>query len=475
MSTTVAGSDLRVVVARWPGFEMSRSEVVAALTFLAHKAGKAVRCSEYRDVLQYSADTTNVYLPGTETAYKPVPVDHVKLGGVIHPLDPNQTAFPEQDAPGTEIKDEEGRALARVDHNCVVILIDITAVDNEAGKAILAYVVEQAIPLLDFDVTEKLREQRAWVTEAYAEFHMSAIRSRMQDKTADVNRLERDATELYYRLVNVERELPLAKQELELMEEQIDKKDCHVVEKQTEGILALIANGQYEEISPSTDGSLFARTSNILIEHNDWVFELGRYEINIDAAGKVTIYSADGTEADGYPHPHVDSNGKPCWGNIGPDLAKAIGRMRVFEALTLLYDFLASYNPDGPFVRIGKFDDNYDDPDENPCEDCEDYHSPYCVCECPHNDGLYSCADCCEYRTDYCYRECEYNVPGFEYCSPCDECEESKEYCFLNCEYNDAWQINSPCDGCNKPSCDGCPYLEKKLQLEAKQQPVTTS
>lgn len=266
----------------------------------------------------------------------------------------------------------------------------------------------------------------------------------------------------------------LAQQELELLEKQIEKKTDPIVAQQAEGILALIANGQYEEITPSKEGSLFARTSNILIEHNDWVFELARYEINIDATGKVSIFSADGTEADGYPHPHVDSNGRPCWGNIGPDLAKAIGRMRVAEALELLYEFLASYNHDGPFVRIGKFDDDYNDPDEDSCEDCSDYHSPFCVCECTHNDGLFCCADCSEYRTDYCYRECSYNVPGFQFISPCDDCEEGDEHCFLECQYNEDWKQRSPCDGCDKPDCEDCPYAEKKQSLEARDVPAAS-
>jgi hypothetical protein len=77
--------------------------------------------------------------------------------------------------------------------------------------------------------------------------------------------------------------------------------------------------------------------------------------------------------------------------------------MRIAEVLTLLYDYLSPYNPDGPYIRIGKFDLNYNDPDDNPCEDCEDYHSPHCVMEREHNDGNYCCSDCNEYREDYCF------------------------------------------------------------------------
>lgn len=61
----------------------------------------------------------------------------------------------------------------------------------------------------------------------------------------------------------------LAQQELQMLQEQIEKKTDPIVAQQAESILALISAGQYEEITPSEDGSLFARTSNILIEHND--------------------------------------------------------------------------------------------------------------------------------------------------------------------------------------------------------------
>ena len=136
------------------------------------------------------------------------------------------------------------------------------------------------------------------------------------------------------------------------------------------------------------------------------------------------------------------------------------------EALTLLHDYLCSYNPDGPYIRIGKFDPEYSDPDEDKCEDCDDYHSPYCVCECSSNDGNHSCSDCGEYRSDYCYQECRYNLPGFQYISPCDPCEEAESYCFLECQYNGDWKQNNPCTDCKKKDqCEDCEYAEKKERL----------
>jgi len=148
--------------------------------------------------------------------------------------------------------------------------------------------------------------------------------------------------------------------------------------------------------------------------------------------------------------------------------------MRVFETLTLLYDFVASYNPDGPFLKLGKFDPNYDDPDEDRCEDCDDYHSPYCIAECSHN-GAWACSDCGEYRSDHCYTECEYNLPGFQYVSPCDDCSESEAHCLLECEYNEQWQQNSPCTECSREGCDGCDYADKKAEVEAAKRSTAAS
>jgi len=71
--------------------------------------------------------------------------------------------------------------------------------------------------------------------------------------------------------------------------------------------------------------------------------------------------------------------------------------------------------------------------------------------------------------------ECPYNLPGFQYFSPCDDCEESEAYCFLECEYNDKWQVNSPCSDCDRSNCDECQYQEKKLQLEARDEPAPSA
>jgi hypothetical protein len=465
MEPPVTDSEIRVDVARWPGCGMPRREIQAALTYLALKARKPVYCVAYQGEVHYNTRRVQVYVPHLGTRPHAVPVAAIRLKGTEHPLHENQRGFPEPDAAGVYLRDEAGIPLARVDGNCVVFMINFAAINNAAGGALLAHVVEQAVPHLDFDVTARVQQQQQAMREQYAEFHRSAIRSRIDSRAEESRRLEAEARRNYYELIEAERQLPLVRQELDLLHELAEQTDADLVEKQARNIAELIDQGYYEKITTSADGSLFARTGIILIEHDGWVFDMGRYTVHIDRPGQVLIESADEVEGDGYPHPHIDGSGRPCLGNISADLARALAAMRVAEALTLIHEFVSSYNAEGAYVRIGKFDSNYPDNEENRCVDCEDYRTPFCIMECSENQGDYGCSDCCEYRTDFCYTECGYNQPDYNCVSPCDACEESDEYCYTECPYNERWRQRTPCAACRENHCTECDYREQREAL----------
>ena len=138
--------------------------------------------------------------------------------------------------------------------------------------------------------------------------------------------------------------------------------------------------------------------------------------------------------------------------------------MRIAEALQVLHTFLSSYNREGAYESIAHFDSTglYVDGDADPCQDCDERCSPYCIKRCEHNDSYYGCGDCYDYRTSFCYQECEYNE-GHELVHPRDGCDQaSTDYCFLECPYNDDWQLHNPCDNCQRPECTRtCPYYGK--------------
>jgi hypothetical protein len=145
----------------------------------------------------------------------------------------------------------------------------------------------------------------------------------------------------------------------------------------------------------------------------------------------------------------VATDGVPCLGNISADIAKMLGRMLIAEALQLLREFLSSYNPDNPYENIAHFDPSgeFDDPDDDPCQGCDDSCTPHCIASCSHNDNAFTCSDCCEIRTDYCYDECILN-------------ERFERFC--------------PCDYCSHQECihDGCDDYQRAVELGFQQAPA---
>ena len=166
-----------------------------------------------------------------------------------------------------------------------------------------------------------------------------------------------------------------------------------------------------------------------------------------------------------HPHPHVGSDGTPCLGNVHGDIAKLLGKMRIAEALQVLHSFLSSYNREGAYESIAHFDPTgeFVDQEDDPCQDCDERCSPWCINRCQNNDGLFGCGDCYDYRSSFCFEDCEFNS-AFELVHPCDGCDqEATDHCYLECSYNQDWEMQKPCENCQRDECrDDCPYFEKR-------------
>jgi hypothetical protein len=140
------------------------------------------------------------------------------------------------------------------------------------------------------------------------------------------------------------------------------------------------------------DGFLLAVTMPISITWQGILYELGRYVISVPLGdGRLTIKSRDGNSVEGYPHPHVASDGAPCLGNIAPTVAQLLGEAEYFQLVTTLLEFLRSYNVDNPYLRIERWDPDWQDDDDrfdncyndaslSDCATCSDD-------ECHHLDG----------------------------------------------------------------------------------------
>ena len=460
-----------VSIEPWSKLVMSQDEIQNTLTYLAYKTGRHVIFRLYAEDEGYSENTISVQVTATNGVRNANQVREVMLGGKVFKLTKNQCRVDlGNDVPEkNHIIDDNALTLAYVDHNRIIIPIELTAANNEAARTLLAHIVERSIGLLDFKMDGKLHQQRQKLVKSFCQAFARGVQKRITEREWELREKERESEKAYYTIVDCERERPVIEGEIEYLKklEKID--EPRLFRKEAEALIELQISGQFTSITANEDGSFTAITSPITIEHDGWRFPLGRYTIHLEPAGKIKIEDLDPHGDAEHPHPHVATDGQPCLGNIKGDIPKMLGSMRIAEALQVLHVFLSEYNPDGPYEKISHFDPTgeYHDEDESPCDDCDERCSSYCIFECGNNDGQYDCHDCYDYRTDYCYLDCRYNE-NFSQFKPCDDCDDKgTEHCCLECEYNDEWQLYSPCDNCTQESCESeCPFYAKRQETK---------
>ncbi len=460
-----------VTIEAWPQMVLPRQEIQQTLQYLAHKTQKPVTFRWYTENEGYSDQSVSVQVFVKDDLVATYNPQRVVINGQTHPISSEQRGMASALVQNNwkKIPDEEGQLIGCVDHNRIILPLEITAVDNDAAKGVLAYVLEKALDLLDFDVTGILKEkEEEFCRHFISTFHTSAT-TRLELRKEELAEKQRGADEAYYRIVDFERERNVLDEEISLLTELAARENTPLARSQAKALMQIQSVGTYSRVTMDAEGTLLATTSAVTIEHDGWEFEMGRYEIQIPSNGDVRIKALDSHPNAGHPHPHVAHDGRPCLGNISGDLAKLVGKMRYAEALQLLHSFLSSYNPENPYEKIGHFDPSgqYADEEEDPCEDCDEKCTPYCIFSCEHNNDMYSCQDCCEYRSAYCYEECEHNS-DHERFHPCDDCDsKGGEHCYLKCRYNKEWQLQNPCDDCEEEEClnQRCDYFARKEKL----------
>lgn len=460
-----------ITIHTWPSMTIPKMEIQNILTFLAYKTNKPVNFRWYTEDEGYCENSISVRITVADGLCKTSKTDTVRLGEKLYKLSDSQlTVDIEANVPEEKrILDDDFLTLAYVDHNRIIIPIELTATDNEETRALLAYVVEHSIELLDFKMNDKLLEQRKKLSQHFCEAFAKYAQRSITEREEELSDSQHKADQAYYTILDFERRKPVIEKELKYLKKLEQIRKPRLFRKQAHALIELQASGQYIAITANDDGSISATTTPITIEYDGWQFPLGRYDINIDPKGDIKIEALDPPTDTDNPHPHVATDGRPCLGNIAADIPKMLGSMRIAEALQVLYEFLCEYNPDSPHERISRFDPTgqYYDEDDNPCENCDQSCSPYCIFECGENQGQYECYDCYEHRTDYCYQECSYNE-DFSRFKPCDDCgEKGTVHCCLSCQYNTQWQLYCPCEDCELEECGSeCLYVNKLQHLK---------
>ncbi len=379
-----------VSIEPYDGLAFPRNELKASLLYLAHKTQKPITFRWFTEGEGYSDCSVSVRVfvkDGMAATYNP---QHIVVNGQSYALSSEQrgmaSALVQED--WKKITDEEDQLIGCVDHNRIIFPIEITAADNDAARVVLAYVLEKALDLLDFDVAGILKEKEQQFSRQFMSAFQASVRSRLEHRKEELSQKQREAEQAYYTVLDFERERPVLDEEISFLSKLAERETSPLVRSQAKALMQLQNAGTYLRAVLDSQGALQATTSAITITHDGYEFPLGRYEITIPTNGDVRIKALDDHPNAEHPHPHVARDNRPCLGNISADLPKLIGKMRYAEALQLLHSFLSSYNSENPYEKIGHFDPSgeYQDEDDDPCEDCDDKCTPYCIFSCDHNN-----------------------------------------------------------------------------------------
>jgi len=214
------------------------------------------------------------------------------------------------------------------------------------------------------------------------------------------------------------------------------------------------------------DEKLDVLTAPININYDGYEYEFGSFSLELPlGSGHPIIKPADSTHVvDGYPHPHISSDHVPCLGNIGATVAQLTGEGKLYEAVTLLLEFLRSYNPDNPYLRIEKWDPDWEDDDDrfescynnaslSDCATCSDWDCSYkdgAARRCLENTDTEDCIECaaCDLRDD-AVRGCREGNEPFE----CVECGVSCPWAGNARLCRDSHD-GEECPGCSNSDCE---------------------
>lgn len=288
------------------------------------------------------------------------------------------------------------------------------------------FIFSKAMPVLRDNIENyDYRNERA----RYAEVKVTALKAKVKELEQNIATNERELRDCTDGIVRYMRALQTDRLILEDLKTRTDKRKAEDAGKEYLQLLKL-APQPYKEIA-FDEQELKAFTNTIFIEHHGDEYEIGAFEVSIAfETGRLNIKNLT-REQDGYQHPHISDSAAVCLGNISTGVSKLIAEHEYAGALTILHEFLKSYNPDDAYKKIEywseggwhDYDSCSEDSSISDCLDCSDYDCPYYddrYSRCSENSSTEDCISCgldCRYRND-AMDECHSEHSAFE-CRSC--------------------------------------------------------
>jgi len=128
-----------------------------------------------------------------------------------------------------------------------------------------------------------------------------------------------------------------------------------------EQVWEIINTGCWE--NPIIQGKyLFLNTTNNVILNSNNLGKFGAAFNLVDKKIYVTPYSGNKEGGDLYIHPHINSDGRICWGNISSEAEKAVSGLNLIKVFNFLHGLLNSYTGNAPYTLLSNFNRTFSGP-----------------------------------------------------------------------------------------------------------------
>ncbi len=296
------------------------------------------------------------------------------FGRLIHAKGHEEIAWGPTPGRGTVLKDEDGQPTVQMLGNTWYLLVPtISTYHAQNSVAIFERLLGQAW-------AAHLAPAPAEAEEASSESFGNLLTSWVDDAAdlmaADVRKAEERIAKLQEGLVAAHRNLKDLRHFVRLAANPtVDRERRKRAKEDWE---AVKANPLVKGLTFADDG-IHVETVPIHLSQDGQAYDLGTFTVRLAAKGQISIWCEKPKQYKGYPHPHINDVGHPCFGNAGTAITQAMGEMRFADAVRYMLRWLTEgYTPAlteiklETWPRVGESDEAYgkrmglhqiDDPD----------------------------------------------------------------------------------------------------------------
>lgn len=186
--------------------------------------------------------------------------------------------------------------------------------------------------------------------QAVATANAAVLERTKKDKLQQVEAYRRDAETHYKRYQSYEEQARETMIEYEALD------NAPPSGRLLESLRVLLASGWYKLHEVQADRLVFT-TPEVIIKHGTYEVNFGQYAVVVRLPSlnvHINRY-ANTLDVNGFIHPHANSGGGLCMGNAHTAIQRAAEAQDVAKLLGLVKEILTNYNPDSPYVSIGRF------------------------------------------------------------------------------------------------------------------------